>query len=238
MYVFRSPASSSTRGEVGLSVKEPRFWIVVSTRVYPRGHSVQITVGSVYPCLSLSLSLRLRPTVSRPVCLGIKHPSGAYDQIFIMVWQLRGYWFGAPSITRGRVSRLQLLLALASAVIFWSEFRRTRGHILLSQIRDFPFRRLLRLAGSRWRNSTPPPHEFHPCHPCLAWSSLFNFEADGIVNNSSTIPLLFRAHLLPRERVQRAVAQQWTPLHRFSDTTILTLGIMLKYNIFEFAHRP
>jgi hypothetical protein len=67
-------------------------------------------------------------------------------------------WFGAPSLTRGRVCRLQLQLTLASAVIFVSESRRTRGHILLSQIRDFPFRRLLRLAGSRWRYSNPPPH--------------------------------------------------------------------------------
>jgi hypothetical protein len=31
-------------------------------------------------------------------------------------------------------------------------------YILLPQIRDFPFRRHLRLAGIRWRYSTPPPH--------------------------------------------------------------------------------
>jgi hypothetical protein len=61
-------------------------------------------------------------------------------------------------LTRGRVCRLKLLLALASTVILGSESRATCDHVLLSQIRDFPFRRLLRLAGLRLRYSTPPPH--------------------------------------------------------------------------------
>jgi hypothetical protein len=64
----------------------------------------------------------------------------------------------ALSLTRGRVYRLLLLLALASAVILGSESRGTRDHISLSHIRDFPFHRLLRLPGLRLRYSTPPPH--------------------------------------------------------------------------------
>jgi hypothetical protein len=69
--------------------------------------------------------------------------------------QLRGCWYGALFLTKGRVCSLLLLLALASAVIFGSKSRGTRDYILLSQIRDFPFCRLLRLAGLRWRYSTP-----------------------------------------------------------------------------------
>jgi hypothetical protein len=91
-------------------------------------------------------------------CLGIKHPLGAYGQIFITLGQLQVCWCGALSLTTGRVCRLELLLALASAVIFGSESHGTRDHILLYQIRDFPFRRLLRFAGLRWGYSTPSPY--------------------------------------------------------------------------------
>jgi hypothetical protein len=71
--------------------------------------------------------------------------------------QLRVCCCGALSLRRVRVCRLQLLLALASAFIFRSESRGTRHHILLSQIRDFSFCRLLRPARLLWKFSTPPP---------------------------------------------------------------------------------
>jgi hypothetical protein len=111
------------------------------------------------------------------VCLGIKHPSGAYNQIFVTVRQLWVCWCEALSLTRGWVC-LQLLLAHTSAVILRSEYHGTCVHILLFQIRDFPFHRLLRRAGLQWRYSTPPPHGtvsclwflmqcIHSCFPCL-----------------------------------------------------------------------
>jgi hypothetical protein len=80
---------------------------------------------------------------------------------YLLLWQLWSCFCGVPSLTRGLVCLLYMLLALASAVFCGSESLGTRNHILLSRIWDFPFG-CLRLAGSSWRYSTPPPHGFLP----------------------------------------------------------------------------
>jgi hypothetical protein len=111
------------------------------------------------------------------VRLGAK-PLETHDQYFFFRLNTCGY---SPYV---RVCRLQLLLALAGAVILGSQFRGTHDHILLYRFETpnpggpgprisisqgqggpvipsgtgFSFRRLLRLAGLRWRYSNPPPH--------------------------------------------------------------------------------
>jgi hypothetical protein len=113
------------------------------------------------------------------------------------------------SLTRGRVCRLQLLLGLDSAVILGSESSRTHYHFyclrlwtppnlegqvpyLYSPGTGFPFHRLLRLEGLRWRYSNPPPHWLNRKQRCLAMAKRFSTET---VTDS-----------LPRTGIYRAVA--------------------------------
>jgi hypothetical protein len=48
-----------------------------------------LTTQSFSLLLHLRLTLMLRPTVSRLVCLGIEHQSGDYNQVFIIARELR-----------------------------------------------------------------------------------------------------------------------------------------------------
>jgi hypothetical protein len=122
-----------------------------------RCNTLNIVLNATLNCVcQVKIKVILRLTVSQSANLGVEPHLGLMTRYLLLFWQLRSCFRGAPSLTRGRVCLLYMLLALASAVFLGSESRDS-DHILPSQIWDFPFRRLLRLAGSRWRYSTPPP---------------------------------------------------------------------------------
>jgi hypothetical protein len=135
-------------------------------------------------------------------------PRGSQPEIFFS--QLYPYGPSpnvTSSLTRIWVCSLELLLVLASAVILRYGSHGTHDHILVSDLRlpkpggpgpriyisqeqggpvitpgtGFPFRRLLRLAGLRWRYSTPPPHGTQLAKLPLRFS-LYSLGTDGKVN--------------------------------------------------------
>jgi hypothetical protein len=66
--------------------------------------------------------------------------------------------------------------------------------ILLSQIWDFPFRRLLRLAGSRWRYSTPPPHGWLWWRGRTLWRTKYKSPHPTVLLLFCVYPLLQKYH--------------------------------------------
>jgi hypothetical protein len=127
-----------------------RYWMVwVRDKSYFKERSRTVTtvreggfIISIYSkVLQVGVEVNLRPTVIRPVCLGVKRPSGTSDQFFFLLEmsfrQLPLCYFVATSLTKGRVCNLlvQLILSLARAVTLRSKSRRTQGHTLLSHLR-------------------------------------------------------------------------------------------------------
>jgi hypothetical protein len=158
------------------------FAIFVSHRL-----SVLLRFIRLMEFVKLKLKLKLiyyRQSVGQSVLVPESH-LGPMTRFLLSVWRLQVCWYGAPSLTRGWVCNflVQLLPGLARALTLGSKSRRTHGYILLSHLRlaqpggpgsriyipqeqggpvippgtGFPFCRLLRLTGLRWRYSNMPP---------------------------------------------------------------------------------
>jgi hypothetical protein len=108
--------------------------------------------------LQVKVKVTLRLTVSQSVSLGVEPHLGLMTR-YLLLFDRYGLVFLWGALSDKRTGLFFVYAAgFARAVFLGSESLGTRDHILLSQTWDFPFRRLLRLAGSRWRYSTPPPH--------------------------------------------------------------------------------
>jgi hypothetical protein len=137
----------------------------------------------------------LRPMVSHPVCLGVKHLPGTQDLIFITVRQLQVCWCGAPSDEKMSLS-FTIVAGPCQHSHSWVripqdswpcftvsdlKFPQPGGPgscIYIHQEQGgpvelpgtvFPFCRLLRLRGLWWRYSNPlhggATHDL-PAGPC------------------------------------------------------------------------
>jgi hypothetical protein len=95
------------------------------------------------------------------MCPFISTAAPQKSQVILLLFDSYSLVFcGAPTLTRGRVCHLHMLLALASTVFLGSESLGTSYHNLLSRIWDVPFCHLLRLTGSQLMYFTLPPYRF------------------------------------------------------------------------------
>jgi hypothetical protein len=113
--------------------------------------------GLSFARLGIKVKVTLRLTVGQSVSLGVEPHLGVMTR-YLLLFDSYGLVFVGRPLWREDGSVFCVLLTIASSVFFGSESLGSGDHILLSQFWDFPFRRLLRLAGSRWRYTTPPPY--------------------------------------------------------------------------------
>jgi hypothetical protein len=123
--VWRLCGLSDERSGLSFAIQSLQY-LVVCQYVRKYLHFICLTHNVMYIQGLLSVKaqhsiteveVNLRPTVSRPVCPGVRPPSGTCDQFFlrheISFRQLRLCYFVAPSLTRGRVCNLLLNCFLA-----------------------------------------------------------------------------------------------------------------------------
>jgi hypothetical protein len=93
----------ATTTAIQVTAPVPKITVIPS---YICKHAHTIT----YKYVEVAVEVNLLPTVSRPVCLGVRLPSGTFNQFFFLLEIsfrfMRVCYFVAPSLTRGRVCNL------------------------------------------------------------------------------------------------------------------------------------
>jgi hypothetical protein len=110
------------------------------------GEGINLLITSPWKFwFEVEVKVNLRPTVSRPVCLGVRLPSGTRDQFFLQTVSGLLFCSTLSDERTGLKFTVQLLLGLARAATLGSKSRRTHRHILLYHLR----------LPSTWRARSP-----------------------------------------------------------------------------------
>jgi hypothetical protein len=101
---------------IGWPSHNPRHWDPYSPPLTTGKATVEFFEKLV---VQVKIKAMLWPTMSRPVCFDLGHPSGTRGQLFFLfflnyLYTVADFFMWAPSLTTGRVCNLQLLLGLAN----------------------------------------------------------------------------------------------------------------------------
>jgi hypothetical protein len=70
-----------------------------------------------HPSFFFAVAVNLRPTVSRPVCPGVRRPSGTHDQFFFLLEiSFRRALGFTQSLTEMRIRNVKIIMFLGSKV--------------------------------------------------------------------------------------------------------------------------